>query len=110
MIVTGAPSAPGNPIVSGTPTTTSIALTWTPSATAGIPAETYTSFCMLSSAATCDIAQKVGISSAVNVPRTTVSGTVTGLSSNIGYKCCVQAKNTVGSTYNALTTSATIAG
>ena len=110
MIVTGAPSAPGNPIVSGTPTTTSIALTWTPSPTAGIPAETYTLFCMPNTATTCDILKKVGISSAVNVPRTTVSGTVTGLSSNIGYKCCVQAKNTVGSTYNALTTSATIAG
>ena len=105
-----APSAPGNPVVSGNPTTTSVALTWTPSATAGIPAETYTSFCMLSSAATCDIAQKVGISSAVNVPRTTTSATVSGLTAGTAYTCCVQAKNTVGSTYSLLPPSTTTVG
>ena len=110
LLVAVGPSAPGNPIVSGTPTTTSIALTWTPSATAGIPAETYTSFCMLSSAATCDIAQKVGISSAVNVPRTTTSATVTGLTAGTAYKCCVQVKNTVGSTYSVLPHSTTTIG
>ena len=107
LLVAVGPSAPGNPVVSGTPTTTSIALTWTPSATAGIPAETYTLFCMLNSTATCNIAQKVGTSAAVDVPRNTTSGNVTGLTAGTAYKCCVLAKNTVNSTYSLVPPSTT---
>ena len=105
-----APSAPGNPVVSGTPTTNAVTLTWTPSATGGVPAANYTLFCMASTAAVCDISKKVGTSSAVDVSSTTTSGTVSGLSNGTIYKCCVQSKNTVGSVYNPILTSITTLG
>ena len=105
-----APSAPVNPVVSGTPTTTAITLAWTVSATAAVPAETYTVFCMPSTETTCDIAQKVGTSSAVDVPRSTLTGTVSGLTAGTTYKCCLRAKNTVDTTYNASPTSVSTVG
>ena len=105
-----APSEPGNPVVSGTPTTTIITLTWTTSVTAGIPAETYTLFCMASTATTCDISKKVGTSSAVNVAKAITNGTVSALTAGTTYQCCVEAKNTVGSAYNPVLTSATTLG
>ena len=78
--------------------------------TAGVPAETYTLFCMDSSATSCDITNKVGTSSAVDVTRAVKNGTVSALPAGTPYKCCVQAKNTIGSTYNAVLASATTLG
>ena len=105
-----APSAPGNPVVSGTPTTTTASFTWTSSVTTGVPAETYTLFCMPSTATACDISKKVGTSSAVDVERAVKNGTVSALTAGTTYKCCVQAKNTVGSIYNPILTSTTTVG
>ena len=105
------PEAPTNPVVSGTPMATAATLTWTPSTGAMVVApETYTLFCMTSSAASCDIALMVGNSSAVGVPRTTTSGTVGALTAGTTYKCCVQAKNAGGVTYNPTPTSLTTPG
>ena len=105
-----APSVPGNPVVLGTPTTSSITLNWTSSITAAIPAETYTLFCMSSTATACDISKSVGTSSAVDATRAVKNGTVSALTAGTPYKCCVQAKNTVGSIYNLAPTSTTTVG
>ena len=104
------PSAPGNPIISGTPTSSEISFTWTASTTAGQPAETYTLFCMPNSATTCSIGSSIGTSSAVGVSRGITSGKVGGLSPSSTYKCCVEAKNSVGSSYNTAPTSVTSSG
>ena len=102
------PSAPGAPTISGTAGLTNASMTWTPSTTEGVPAETYTLFCMANTATSCNYANKVGSNVAVDVARTTTSGTVTGLVANTPYKCCVMARNnvaTVYSTSSSVTTS-----
>ena len=102
------PSVPDPPVLSGTAGIASVNMTWAPTTTAAIPAEKYTLFCMASTATSCNYANKVGTTTAVDVANTTTSGTVNGLTAGTSYKCCIMSRNsaaTVYSTVAALTTS-----
>ena len=86
---------PGQPIISeGYPTNNAIKMSWTDSLTKGVPEEKYTFFCVRSeNKKACVLANKIGNSEAIDVPRNTKSGVVSGLASGMEYYCCVQAKN-----------------
>ena len=102
FIIAGSPSAPGAPALVGTAGLTDMSMKWTSSATAGVPEEKYTLFCMASTATVCNYANKVGTSGAVDVARTVTTGQVSGLVENTSYKCCVMAQSSAATVYSTL--------
>ena len=101
-IIAEPPSALGAPALVGTAGLTDMSMKWTSSATAGVPEEKYTLFCMASTATVCNYANKVGTSGAVDVARTVTTGQVSGLVENTSYKCCVMAQSSAATVYSTL--------